>query len=117
MSEHTFRDFKAFYPYYLQEHAHPLNRGLHITGTLSLFPLLIWILITQNTWGILALPLCGYGFAWAGHFFIEKNKPATFQHPLWSLAADFVMCYHFLSGQLAAQRIVAERLYPTKTKQ
>ena len=57
--------------------------------------LVIFILaltIGKGAWLLLwALPLAGYSFAWAGHFFFEKNRPATFRHPLYSFAADWVM--------------------------
>ena len=46
------------------------------------------------------IPLTGYGFAWVGHFFIEKNRPATFTYPFYSLAGDFVMFWDILTGQI-----------------
>ena len=61
---------------------------------------LIWALATQNWWWLLAVPVFGYGFAWFSHFFIEKNKPATFQAPFWSLISDYRMCGLWLSGRL-----------------
>lgn len=112
MSQTSFTSFDAFYPYYLSEHAHPVNRRLHITGTLSLFPLLLLILFLQQWIWLLAIPVLGYGFAWAGHFFVERNKPATFRYPLWSLRADFVMCRQFLSGQLHQSLAHSRQLYP-----
>lgn len=64
--------------------------------------------ISGETFWFVIIPLCGYGFAWVGHFFFEKNKPATFQYPFYSLASDFVMFWHILSGQLPKKMKDAE---------
>ena len=91
--------FKEFYPYYLDEHRKTGTRVTHFIGT-SLFLYFIFMLIfTGNGWNLLYGALCGYGFAWIGHFFIEKNKPATFKYPVWSLASDFVLYFEILIGR------------------
>lgn len=97
--EARFQSFKDFYPYYLSEHAKPLNRMFHFVGTLLVIILLI-IGLVKNLKILWLLPFAGYGFAWFGHFFIEKNKPATFKYPFWSLMGDFLMFYHMATFQL-----------------
>ncbi|HET8859322.1 DUF962 domain-containing protein [Marivirga sp.] len=99
MAEKKYNSFKEFYPYYLSEHQDPTCRKLHFTGTSLLFAILAWALITQTYWGLALIPIVGYGFAWVGHFFYEKNKPATFTYPLWSLASDFKMFFQILVGK------------------
>ncbi len=89
--EQTFERFADFYPFYLAEHGHPLNRRLHFVGTSCVLMILLSSLLSANAWLLLLLPIVGYGFAWVGHFFIEKNRPATFKHPFYSLMGDFVM--------------------------
>jgi len=92
--------FKEFYPYYLSEHRHPVCRALHYIGSCLVLVVLAVALLTQ-LWQLLwLLPVIGYGFAWVGHFFFEHNKPATFQYPLYSLAADWVMLKDFVTGRL-----------------
>ncbi|WKK82061.2 DUF962 domain-containing protein [Marivirga arenosa] len=99
MAEREYKSFKEFYPYYLTEHQDATCRTLHFTGTALLFIVLGWALITQTYWGLALIPVVGYGFAWVGHFFFEKNKPATFTYPLWSLASDFKMFFQILIGK------------------
>lgn len=100
MQDKKYTSFNEFYPYYLSEHNNKTNRALHITGTALLIICLLFALITKTWWMLGLVPLIGYGFAWVGHFFIEKNKPATFTYPFYSLASDFVMFWHFITGQL-----------------
>lgn len=83
--------FKAFYPFYLSQHQNSTCRRLHYIGSLSVLVILIETLITQHWIQLLLLPLVGYGFAWIGHFKFEKNRPATFQYPLYSLLGDWIM--------------------------
>jgi len=99
MAEREYKSFKEFYPYYLTEHQDATCRTLHFTGTALLFIVLGWALITQTYWGLALIPVVGYGCAWVGHFFFEKNKPATFTYPLWSLASDFKMFFQILIGK------------------
>ncbi len=98
--EKKYKDFKSFYPYYLTEHGDVKNRVLHFLGTLMFLVLLVAGLISGKWWLFVLMPLVGYGFAWFGHYFIEKNKPATFTYPLYSLASDFVMFWHIITGQI-----------------
>ena len=64
---------------------------LHVIGTTGVIALVITAIVTANPWLLIALPVVGYGFAWVGHFFFERNKPATFEYPLYSLLCDFLM--------------------------
>lgn len=95
-----YQTFWSFYPYYLTEHSNPICRITHYIGTSLLFVVIALSIYTSNAKLLFLLPLVGYGFAWLGHFVFEKNKPATFQYPLYSLGSDFVMFYHFLTGQV-----------------
>lgn len=99
MNNERYTSLKEFYPYYLEEHQHPICRILHFTGTSLIFFILAWVLYTQTWWGFILIPLTGYGFAWVGHFFFEKNKPATFQYPGYSLASDFILFWDLLTGK------------------
>lgn len=95
-----FASFAEFYPSYLEEHASRTNRRLHFVGTTLVIVLAIAALITARWWLLLALPVVGYGFAWVGHFFVERNRPATFSHPLYSLLGDFAMWRDMLTGRI-----------------
>jgi hypothetical protein len=99
MSE-GFKSFAEFWPYYLSEHAKPTTRALHFAGTGAGLLLFLLGLISGNYWLLPVALICGYGPAWIGHFFVEKNRPATFRHPLWSLIADFRMFFFFITGRL-----------------
>jgi hypothetical protein len=100
MSAQRFASFDDFYPFYLREHSSRVSRRLHVIGTL-LAILLAVLAIVMREWKLLwGVPLAGYAFAWAGHFFFEKNQPATFRHPLYSLRGDFTMLRDVLTGRL-----------------
>ncbi len=92
--------FADFYPYYLQEHSHPVCRRLHYVGSLLVLGLLAYALASGHWLWLLAVPLVGYGFAWIGHFVFEKNRPATFSYPLYSLMGDWVMLKDALTGRI-----------------
>ena len=98
--EKRYRSFKEFYPFYLSEHSNPICRRLHFTGSALVLVTLAYSVLAQNWLALLALPVIGYGFAWAGHFFFEKNRPATFTYPLYSLIGDWVMFKNILTGKL-----------------
>ena len=100
-SPRRFDNFAQFYPYYLNEHANPACRRLHFIGTTLVIALLAYALGSGNWLLLLAVPVAGYGFAWVGHFFFEKNRPATFQHPFYSLLGDFVMYRDMLRGKVS----------------
>jgi hypothetical protein len=86
-----FNSFREFYPFYLGEHQNITCRRLHFVGTALVIATALYVLTTGKWLLLLLLPVFGYTFAWAGHFFFERNRPATFKYPLYSLAADFVM--------------------------
>tara|TARA_B100001250_G_C19743640_1_gene764223 strand:- start:250 stop:570 length:321 start_codon:yes stop_codon:yes gene_type:complete len=88
--------FKEFYPFYLSEHLHPICRLLHFLGTGGVICLIMLSIINSIHLWVYA-PLFGYSFAWLGHFVFEKNKPATFMYPIYSLIADFVMFFDLLT--------------------
>src|SRR5438270_11045425 len=97
MASSRFPDYKSFSPFYLKEHSDPRNRALHVAGTL--LTLVFAALSVLASWRYLLLvPIAGYGFAWIGHFIIERNRPATFIHPLWSLISDYRMTFLVLKG-------------------
>jgi hypothetical protein len=92
--------FQDFYPYYLAEHRHPVCRRLHFIGSLLVLITALYIVLT-GAWNLIwSLPFLGYGFAWLGHFFFEKNKPATFTYPLYSLIGDWAMFKDILTGKI-----------------
>ncbi|MBK8971283.1 MAG: DUF962 domain-containing protein [Hahellaceae bacterium] len=94
----VFNSFAEFYPYYLTQHANPVCRGLHVVGLLSALTIVVTAVLKGAPLWILAAPVVGYSCSWIGHFVFEKNKPATFGYPLYSLMGDF--------------RMVAETLMP-----
>lgn len=99
--EKQYKTFGDFYPYYLSEHRNTTCRVLHFIGTSLVLAALVTTLITGNAWWFAAMPLAGYGFAWVGHFFFEKNRPATFTYPLYSFAGDWVMYVQLLVGKIS----------------
>ena len=101
MAEQQFNSFREFYPYYLQEHRNKTCRRLHFAGTSLVIALTATALVTGHAALLWLLPLAGYGFAWLGHFGFEKNRPATFKHPFYSLAGDFVMYRDILLGRIS----------------
>lgn len=92
--------FSDFWPHYLREHRRPATRRLHYLGTALVLILAAAALATLDWRVMIAVPLAGYGFAWLSHAAVERNRPATFTHPLWSLAADFRMAWLWATGRL-----------------
>ncbi|MEH6364826.1 MAG: Mpo1-like protein [Pseudomonas marincola] len=99
-AESRFQSFAEFYPYYLQEHSNPTYRRLHYVGSLLVLCILAYALVSQQWLWLLAVPLAGYGFAWLGHFVFEKNRPATFDYPFYSLMGDWVMLKDAFTGRI-----------------
>ena len=103
MSDQQFKSFAEFWPHYVAEHSHPATRALHAAGTTASL-LCVFALIAKRKWRLLPLALLpGYGAAWIGHFLIEKNRPATFDHPLWSLMGDYKMIGLMAAGKMEAE--------------
>jgi hypothetical protein len=98
-----YRSFAEFWPFYLREHSKPRTRALHYAGTSLVVAIAIFAALSGRWLWLLAIPLAGYGFAWVAHFAVEKNRPATFTYPLWSLAADFKMWWLWLTRRLEAE--------------
>ncbi len=99
MSQYS--SFKDFYPFYLGEHANLICRRLHFIGTSGIV-VIAALVITQVlplVW-LWAIPVLGYGFAWVGHFFFEKNRPATFKYPFYSFLGDWVMYKDMWIGKI-----------------
>jgi len=98
-SDRSFQSLAEFYPYYLDQHRDPTCRKLHFTGTGLIALWIALAAITGNAIWLWGIPVAGYGFAWIGHAFFEKNRPATFTHPFYSLASDFLLFAHLLTGK------------------
>ena len=100
MSQQEIKSFEEFWPHYVAEHSQPATRALHAVGT-SVGVACAAALLMRGKWRWLPLALVpGYGAAWAAHFFIEKNKPASFDYPLWSFLADYKMIGLMLTGEM-----------------
>jgi hypothetical protein len=93
--------FAQFYPYYLSQHEHKLCRRAHFLGTTSAIAAVVQYVVSPDPWWLLLAVVSGYGGAWIGHFFYEKNRPATFGHPWYSFCADWVMYWEMLTGKLS----------------
>ncbi|MBW3566394.1 MAG: DUF962 domain-containing protein [Proteobacteria bacterium] len=95
-----FDSFRAFYPFYLSEHRNRTCRRLHFLGTTLVLCCMAAAIGSWNSWWLAGIPFVGYGFAWAGHFLFERNRPATFKYPLYSLMGDWVMYRDILYGRI-----------------
>lgn len=94
------QSFREFWPYYLREHAKPMTRALHYVGTTLVIALAILAMVTGRWVLFLSMPVAGYFFAWMAHLLVEKNRPATFKHPIWSLISDFRMWGLWITGRV-----------------
>lgn len=98
--EKSYQSFAQFYPFYLSQHQHPICRQLHFVGNALILIVLVYSLYSQQFFLLFSLPVIGYGFAWVGHFVFEKNRPATFTYPLWSLMGDWKMFWQMLTKSI-----------------
>ena len=103
--------YEEFWPYYVSQHRHPVNRGLHFVGTTLVLACFGLGVVSSPLW-LLGMPLAGYGFAWLGHFAFERNKPATFTYPLWSLRGDFRMYRLLWLRRMNPELRRADELFP-----
>lgn len=94
-----FRSFGDFYPFYIHEHSNRTCRRIHVVGSGLVLLALATAIFTRDARWLIAMPVIGYGFAWVGHFFFEKNRPATFKYPLWSLMGDWRMFFETVTGR------------------
>jgi hypothetical protein len=95
-----YRTLDEFYPFYLEEHKNRTSRRLHFIGTSLVLVWVVAALLLQNYWLLLVAVVQGYAFAWVGHFFFERNRPATFKYPLLSLRGDWRMWWQILTGRM-----------------
>ena len=98
-----YKSFAEFWPFYLREHSKPRTRAFHYAGTTLVVLIAVAAVATGNWWLLVAMPVAGYSFAWASHAAVERNRPATFTYPAWSLRADFRMWWFWLTGRLGAE--------------
>jgi hypothetical protein len=123
MSQERIKSFEEFWPFYVKQHSKKATRTLHFIGTTAALGCVAWGLVLRRPWIMALAPVAGYGPAWFSHFFIEKNKPATFTYPAWSLYADFIMWSKTIQGTMDAEvehimeRDEKEREGPNGTRQ
>ena len=111
MADARIQSFAEFWPYYIGEHRSPVGRGLHYFGTTLAVLTGITAAVTSTGWLVPVALVLGYGPAWVAHFFIEHNRPATFEYPLWSLLSDFKMLSFALRGRMGDEMV---RLYGSR---
>jgi len=95
--------YREFWPYYVDQHRRPGTRRLHFIGTTAVIGCVLLAIIRANPWYLVLGPVVAYGPAWIGHFFVERNRPATFRHPLWSLVGDFHMYGLMWAGRMEGE--------------
>lgn len=103
MPAERFQSFAEFWPFYVREHSVGACRVLHFVGSTLALVLVALAAVLANPWYLLAAPIVGYGFAWIGHFLIEKNRPATFKYPLWSFIGDWKMWLLIITGRMGSE--------------
>lgn len=96
-------DYRTFWPVYLAAHSRPATRAIHMAGTAAGILLILAAIAFRNPWLIAGAIVAGYALAWASHGLVERNRPATFDHPLWSIFSDFRMLFLWLGGRLGGE--------------
>jgi hypothetical protein len=113
-TQNRLKSFEEFWPFYVREHSQATNRVVHFIGSTLGLVCLIETFVTGSLWLIPLGLFIGYGFAWFGHFFIERNKPASFKYPLWSFRADWKMWSLMLFGRMESEvrrALALKRIY------
>ena len=95
--------YREFWDFYIREHSRPATRLLHFVGTSLGLLLLVWFVASGRWYYFPLFLIVGYAFAWFAHFVVEKNRPATFRHPLWSFISDFKMMWYMLIGRMGGE--------------
>jgi len=113
MKDGRYESFEEFWPFYVGEHKDPRSRALHYAGTTMALTTVAAAALTLNPTWLLLTPVVGYTPAWIGHFIIEKNRPATFKYPVWSLRGDLKMLSLALAGKMGDE---LERYYPAASR-
>ncbi|MPS74918.1 MAG: DUF962 domain-containing protein [Chryseobacterium sp.] len=98
-SPNKIKTYKEFYQFYLTEHSKPLTRAFHFLGILLVFVVIFYVIQSGKERFLWYCPIFGYGFAWFSHAVFERNTPATFKYPIWSLASDFRLFFELLIGK------------------
>ena len=105
MPQREYNSFSEFWPHYVAEHSRARTRLLHLVGTSIAVGCVVYFIIVGKWWLVPLALIPGYGLSWIGHFFIEKNKPATFQYPLWSFMGDYKMIWLMLTGRAGDEAV------------
>jgi hypothetical protein len=108
-SQNTLSTFAEFWDHYVDEHQHPVNQLLHVIGTISGIGCIVLAVVDSLWWALAILPV-GYGSAWMGHIFIERNLPATLKYPLWSLRADYRLVFRLVTGRPLQSKITTREV-------
>ena len=103
MSERKIKTYAEFWDFYVAEHRHPLTRYFHFVSTTLALVITIWVFRNGNWFYFPLTFVVGYAFAWFSHFYIEKNKPATFKYPFWSYISDYKMMFYMLTGRMESE--------------